>query len=280
MGRRLWIPRLRKFFQNTGMPVSQLWQLLLDSDEWARLHATTAALTAFPPILGLKFFERLCKVLGHSDVVHHVPAGLPASLSVDPRDGLKEVVRHRPFVQVEHLLDRGVEAGEKHVLHAQDRQAASLRPGLVLEHLLEVRDMGLLPGLVGPPGEHGLVVVVARDHCGNGKLAENAQVLVSLNKERVVSSCFSSSSPLAPEGRIECLQLLDQFLALFLQGPLVENGGPAGGGHHLGLEAVGQDGPHIMPQHVGGLGGDQLGGLQNVALRSVLRLMACFSSSV
>ena len=65
--------------------------------------------------------ERRRQVPGDAHVVDDVAAVLAIGGPVDARDGLQQLRALHGPVQVEHLLDGGVEPGEQHRLHKQER---------------------------------------------------------------------------------------------------------------------------------------------------------------
>ena len=64
------------------------------------------------------------------------PRCLPWRHAVHAGDGLQQVVLPQPLVDVHHLLDRGVEAGEQHVAHDQEGDA-----GVDLVRVVEIEGL-------------------------------------------------------------------------------------------------------------------------------------------
>ena len=101
--------------------------------------------------------ERVLQLRGHAPVVHHQPVGLLVPVRpVHAGDGLEQGVLLERRIEVHHLLDRRVEAGEQHVAHHQDGE----RVGVVLEPF----DKPVLLVLAQVPARQPRLVVVARRH--------------------------------------------------------------------------------------------------------------------
>ena len=161
--------------------------------------------------------------------------------AVDAGDGLQQFGLFHAPVQVQHLLDGRVEAGEQHRLDDEERG----RFGRVLE----VADRLLLVVQVGPGLPRLGVVLRWRD---------------DRDKVRAGLGTWSMTSGGSFFGF-----LADEFVAGFEEGGAVADGGGSAVRGDLGLETVGQDGLDVVPEHVLRLGGDQFLGLHHVALGRV-----------
>ena len=110
--------------------------------------------------------ERLLQVLADAVVVDDVADVLARGGAVDARDRLQQLRLLDRAVQVEDLLDRGVEAGQQHRLHDQERDRGDLpgsSPDTTAERQLEGGDVGLVLVAIGPLQPVRIVVVAARD---------------------------------------------------------------------------------------------------------------------
>jgi hypothetical protein len=107
------------------------------------------------------------QVVADADVINDEAFFLRrAGHAVHARDGLQQVVSDDHFVQVHHLLDGCVEAGEQHVVHDHDADLAGHPLVLGIEGQLEALDRARVATAVGVCLDVRQVVVAAGDHYG------------------------------------------------------------------------------------------------------------------
>ena len=111
--------------------------------------------------------DRLLEVVADADVVDHeaLVLGRPGD-AVHPRDGLQQVVGDDHPVEIQHLLDRRVEAREQHVVDDEDGGVAAHTGVLAPEGQLEALDVRLVPGRVRMGLQMRRIVVAAGDDHG------------------------------------------------------------------------------------------------------------------
>ena len=106
--------------------------------------------------------QHLLQVAGDAAVVHHQavrllgghPVAHMGEPAVHPGDGLEQPVLPQPPVEVEHLLHRGVEAGEQHVHHHQHLGVAlGIDEGLGDQALVQLPGRVELDPVLGAGGD-------------------------------------------------------------------------------------------------------------------------------
>ncbi len=113
--------------------------------------------------------QRFLEVVTDADVIHDKALVLVLIAdAIYAGDGLEQIVVGNNLVEVQHLLDGRVEAGDQHIVDDNDPDAAIKRlvPFLFLsvEWELEAPDGSLVVTLVGECLDMRLVVVRAGDH--------------------------------------------------------------------------------------------------------------------
>jgi hypothetical protein len=225
--------------------------------------------------------QRLLQVVRQAVVVHHDAELLAVAGAVHAGDGLQQLgLADRP-VEVHHTLDRRVEAGQQHRLDDQKGQRVCLGRVGMQQRLLEALDSLLLRGAVGPLFPSRVVVVTARDDRREldppQHLAPAPCLYLGLHGRRpraqrfVVQGLVLGAQPFSFD---------QQLVARGDEGVQVAHHRQPAVGHHLGLEAVGQDVRHVVAQHVARLVPDQVRRLEDLALGGVLCLIASSSSGV
>ena len=190
--------------------------------------------------------QRPLEVMAHAHIIHHEALVFElVADAVDAGDGLQQVVIGDHLVQIHDLFDGGVEAGEQHVVDDDDTHPAiHLRRALAfdrIERQLEAPDAALMIVGIGVGLDMGFVVVAARDDHGRLQAAQAIQV----------------------DGEGVALLQLGHFGGQRLvQLGLVAGGCLARDGHHLRLEAVGEDEAHIVVDHISRFGANGRLGFQ------------------
>ena len=225
-------------------------------------------------ILGRVRLQRLGEVVGDAHVVDDVAALLAVGGPVHPGDRLQQFrFPHRP-VQVQHLLDRGVEPGQQHRLDDEERGWLPPRGQLVRirERLEEVVvNEVLLLARVGP-GRVAFLVVRGSGGDDRDEVDRPQQVQVPGGADQERGPPVQAFRVGAAGGRGQLLDLGDQLVAGVDQGVPVPQRGAAAVRDELGLEPLRQHRLDVVPEHVLRLGGDQLLRLHHVALGGVLAL--------
>jgi hypothetical protein len=207
-------------------------------------------------------------VVGQSDVVHDVTTGLPLGDPVDSCDGLQQIVVFHLLVDVHHLLDGRIEAGQEHVAHDQEGNASvDLLRVVVVKPSLEVfDDINLLPLLPGLSDDRPLVGSLGRHHHRRFQKGDlPAQFVISIHGSFFFGQSLGTASP---DGL--GLLLPQPFGDGFVDVLPVMHRRHLRATDDLGLEAVGQDILNVMTHHVSSDCLDPLFGLHDVARRSPL----------
>ena len=86
----------------------------------------------YPPEAFFIELQRLCYIIEHAQVIHDQAVGLGlAEGAVGPANGLQEVVVLHRLVEIHHLQDGRIEAGQPHVAH--DDQFSGSHPTIEIE---------------------------------------------------------------------------------------------------------------------------------------------------
>lgn len=111
-------------------------------------------------------FQRVGEVVGEANVVDDKPALFALRHPVHAGDSLEQVVLFQSLVDVHDLLDRGIEARQKHVAHDEEGDAGvDLIIVIKIERLAEILDRVPVPRLLAGGGDFcGLVGRVRRHH--------------------------------------------------------------------------------------------------------------------
>src|SRR3984957_16043709 len=102
----------------------------LFEDRDFRRQVFEAVLQVVQVLVGV-YLQRFGKVVRQTDVIDDEAALFAVRNSIHARDGLEEVVLLQPLVDVHHLLDGRVEAGQQHVANDQERNARVRLVGII-----------------------------------------------------------------------------------------------------------------------------------------------------
>ena len=123
--------------------------------------------------------------------------------AVHAGDGLQQGVIGEFAIEIHHLADRGIKAGEEHVCHDQQRER-------VLAHRFqEVFDRGFVIGGIGPFSVNIFIIVLSRDDHGGFRCAWDLIQFLLVKHSR--SSAARHQDPLEAVGQDCAAEVIHQI---------------------------------------------------------------------